>query len=267
MKNKFTTFYYNYLEINWLIIALLLLSIFGIIDIKLRIIVFPELFKNASSFENEIYNLSLAYLASFIFYYMVVFLPEKKNRRLFHAYVSKQIDDILRSTTWIVSSFIKNDNPDKYPYQLPEKKELKRLIEKSKPNDEGHMSYLLPNRQPQRIPIWQTIVDNKNEVIATINKLSIRAPQFDYRLTNMLMEIEECTLFYFIEQNGPHHIGKDLKIEAHLIIEYYSLLKKISSYTKDRYGSKSWDDMFTNDPNVIMEYEDKRREEKKNNIK
>lgn len=265
MKNKFKKFYYNYLEINWLILALFLLSLFAIIDIKLRIIVFPELFDNGSSFENEIYNLSLAYLASFIFYYIVVFLQEKKNRRLFHAYVSKQIDDILRSTTWIVSSFIKNDNPNKYPYQLPEKKELKRLIEKSKPNDDGHRGYLLPDKQFQQISIWQTIVNNKNEVVNTIDKLSIRAPQFDYRLTNMLMEIEECTLFYVIEQNGTHHFGKDLKVEADLIIKYYNLLNKISSYTKDRYGSKSWDDMFTNDPNVIKEYEDKRKEEKKNN--
>lgn len=261
MKKKIKKVYYNYLEIDWIILAILLTSIFSIIDIKLRFLVIPELFKNGSLFENDIYNLSIAYLASFVFYYLVVFLPGKRNRRLFHTYVSKQIDHLLRNTTWIVSSFIKNDNPKKYPYQLPDDENLKKLIAKSKPNDSGHRGYTQPNGQFVQITLWQTIVNNKFEVMSTIDRLSIRAPQFDNTLTNLLMEIEECTLFYSIDQNQTHYSGSSLKLLADYFIEYYSLLRKISNYTANRYGSKSWDDMFVNKSSVIEAYEAKRIEE------
>lgn len=41
----------------------------------------PSIVENSQKFESEIYNLSLAYIASFIFYYINNYLPEKKNSK------------------------------------------------------------------------------------------------------------------------------------------------------------------------------------------
>lgn len=74
----------------------LIISIFLIIWIDYIPIKLPSLVDNPEKFEFLIYNLALAYLASYVFYYINNYLPEKKNYKIIKKVVNNNVLNIIQ---------------------------------------------------------------------------------------------------------------------------------------------------------------------------
>jgi len=244
IKQTVRGFYYKYLDVKWYLFILLLLSIFIIVDIRLEFFhvskIFPEvhLFK----FKNDFYNISMAYITSFIFYYLVVFLGDKNRNEMYKMYVREQINDIFRNTSWVISDFLKNNSKD--GNQLPAYDELKKLVDKTKPSGCGSRGFLTPTGSHHHSTIWEDIINLRIYILHVIDKISLRAPSFDSKLTHYLMRIEKCTLYYILYQLETMKSFADLSFMSDAFIEYIKILDDMGEYTSKKYGSFTLKGMF-----------------------
>ena len=81
---------------------LLVISIILIIWIDYTPLKLPSLVTNPDKLEILIYNLSLAYIASYIFYYINNYLPEKKNSKIIKKIVNNNVLDIIQYTKILI---------------------------------------------------------------------------------------------------------------------------------------------------------------------
>ncbi|MER3375274.1 MAG: hypothetical protein RIM83_11615 [Allomuricauda sp.] len=73
----------------------LITSFFIIIWIDYIPIKLPSCVDHPEKFEYVVYNLALAYLASYIFYYINIYLPEKKNSKIVKRVIHNNIINII----------------------------------------------------------------------------------------------------------------------------------------------------------------------------
>ncbi|PNW26437.1 hypothetical protein [Formosa algae] len=91
----------------------LIISIFIIIWIDYIPFKLPSFVEYPEKFEYVIYNLSLAYMASYIFYYINNYLPEKKNSKIIKKVIHNNIIDIITYRKILLN--IKNTDFDENP--------------------------------------------------------------------------------------------------------------------------------------------------------
>lgn len=91
----------------------LIISIFIIIWIDYIPFKLPSFVEYPEKFEYVIYNLSLAYIASYIFYYINNYLPEKKNSKTIKKVIHNNIIDIITYRKILLN--IKNTDFDENP--------------------------------------------------------------------------------------------------------------------------------------------------------
>lgn len=219
------------------------MALFAMLDIKLRFILFPDFFGVAHIFEIDIYNLATAFIASFVFYYLVVFIPEKQKQLLYQDYVRNKINEIFRDSSWLVSQFQYNDDSKKDQFRSYDYDELKKIIDKINPGEVG--SLIINTTQGNyRLTIWENICNTKNVVMNNINMLSVRTPSFDPNLTKYLMEIEDCALFRVIHQAGMINHCANLDFISVYFIDYLKLLSKMGKYANKKYGAFLFENMF-----------------------
>ncbi|MDT0295828.1 hypothetical protein ACFQ3R_11520 [Mesonia ostreae] len=85
-----------------LLIWLLILAIVFIVLIKFVLADITEILDKGSEFGEIIYNLSLAYISSYIFYQIVVAIPQKRNEKNIHESTSFISYGIIHSGSRIV---------------------------------------------------------------------------------------------------------------------------------------------------------------------
>lgn len=74
---------------------ILIITIFIIIWIDYIPLKIPSIVENPEKFESLMYNLALAYLASYIFYYINHYLPERKNSKIIKRVIHNNILNII----------------------------------------------------------------------------------------------------------------------------------------------------------------------------
>lgn len=75
----------------------------------------PSLIENSKKFEFLIYNLSLAYIAGYMFYYINTYLPERRNSKIIKRVINNNVMFIIEKRK--ILNDLKNQNIDD-KYQL-----------------------------------------------------------------------------------------------------------------------------------------------------
>lgn len=245
MKFKFPKkmIIFRYKKIDFYLLLLLFLSIFAIIDIRLRLVEIPELFHGASVFETDIYNISIAYIASFIFYVLIEFIPQYLKRKKFAFYINRQIKEIFDVSADVVDAIVVNSSLNKSNY-LPSNAELENMLEEVGTGNSSNRGKITQ----QGIiydSVWQVIMECPPRVLYSIDRLSLRTPDFDEDLDALLMEIEECKFFIVLRQLGVNFEYNNITILSGAFNDYLDLLNKLSDYSNLKYGSVKFEKMFS----------------------
>ncbi|MBU5227867.1 hypothetical protein KQI36_14630 [Clostridium senegalense] len=72
----------------------------------------PEIFKGGENLYNLINNLSLAYIASYIFYAITIYYPNNKRKRKLHKYLFNNIVSLYKLEESLIDTILKYDEPN-----------------------------------------------------------------------------------------------------------------------------------------------------------
>lgn len=95
---------------NWLII-ILIISITIVISIDFWLINILEIVKGGFEFGKIIYALCMAYIASYIFYYVTVHIKNKRDKKNLRPYIRRNISNVLSINIGIHNSIINSAQP------------------------------------------------------------------------------------------------------------------------------------------------------------
>ncbi|RPH26710.1 MAG: hypothetical protein EHM93_19460 [Bacteroidales bacterium] len=127
------------------LIILLIISILLIILVEFTDFRLPIFVNNAAKWNLLGYNLSIAYLASFIFYFIVVHIPNEKEKEKIIPYFKVKTNCMINSAKALLK-VLKEETKTDFINTYPTRKELENLLEKVNPHQKAPMLISLPDK-------------------------------------------------------------------------------------------------------------------------
>lgn len=220
MKNL--KYYFKIKSGIWIV---LLLSIGTVLTIQFEFFEITEPFKGGYKFELIFEKLAYAFITSFIFYYLLIFLPTVKERKSFEIFVQKELRDFYLNFANIVSAFYGFDKGNIKNGQIaPDADLLKPIFEKAQSHLPGNQTDV----NMVRLTIWEQMWRMMHLFEESHKRILLRNKLYIPELADCMMKVESCTMFFMITQFGPSVKGLLMKDifepfwELHLAIEELS---------------------------------------------
>lgn len=184
-----------------------------------------------------VFNLSIGYLVSCIFYYIVVYLPEQKKRNLTMTIIGKRIDSILGYMgITIYYYFHKSGITENNNNRLQSQVEKLETIESYYKMDFSYQYIEKSTGRTVRINTGEiteimSLLDHSKRIQETINNL-FKIPvivNIEEDLIVILEEINNCQLFRTVSALEMFPVAKTPEFGKDLF-KYYLLYKKLSKY-------------------------------------
>lgn len=174
-------------KIHFLII-LLVFSIFIVLWIDFEIIPYIETTARASKLNSILESIFLTYITSFIFYYIVVYLRESRDKKNTRSYVKRKVEEINISVKEFIEELRKIDDID-FKSKYPSKTELQ---EKLKTLDLA--SYIKSNRVFP-ISYEDYFKEHAKDVQKKIDRILILLPYLDSKFVDRMNQVYDCQFF------------------------------------------------------------------------
>lgn len=163
------------------IIAAICLTI--VITIDFTAFKFHELIEGkGAKFETLIYTLSISYIASYIFYFLNVFLKEKQEQNAIFPLIASNVNSILVNNQSIIKA-LKNQQTNGSLRDLPTQSEFKELLQRVNPKQNAPMFY---KDKP-----WIYLFKNRKEsTLNNIEKIFALGKHVDDNLRVVLLKMQ-----------------------------------------------------------------------------
>lgn len=147
------------------------------------------------------YDLSVGFIVSAIFYWIVVYLPESNRKKIIHAGLKEQYDSSRRSC---ISNFLILSHSQSYPHKdaLLDQEEFRRYFKNSNEEGENRWDSVANGLQANEFYLRETIYELRmlNEEIrfvrSTLNIKDIEVYEFLGRLSRAIVRMESTTQDY-----------------------------------------------------------------------
>lgn len=204
-----------------LILSIISLLIILVIDFYLYDI--PELFIGGNKLGGLIYNLCLAYLGSFIFYFFVVHLKEKRDKMVLDPYVAEKSRTVIHSGK-IIFKYLTKISEEKLNAEYPTLNEVETMCLKINPNSNIDGWY-----ETNWLGLFRHyIIESEKGIKSMYDKVSF----LDAELVRILGDIQS-TPHYNAVNTGPksREIGNtDLSQFSKHLFQYFELIKRLEQY-------------------------------------
>jgi hypothetical protein len=211
--------------------GLLAIAITTLIIIEFILSNIPEFFNGGYKLGVIFSNLSLSYIAGFIFYFLTVHLKTEKDKRKYNEVIGRLSYQIIVSTDNMINSIINHGSGERHTYNEKLIYEACSKIEVFKSDAPLHWA---DNTQGN----WIEFLHNySSEIDKTIKKLNDRIIFIEPKHSTLLARIEDAMLLKQINGifNYPNIIpNKDLTIFATSIKLYMNLIEDLRIYN-DKY--------------------------------
>ncbi len=190
-------------------------------------------------FGRALNNLSFAYLASLLFYWIVVTIPQNRNRRNIYDDIFRTTGNIIGDCEAIISELVKHSQ-----YDPPDKKDLSQndfeiILARINPNNNS-TSVLQIN--PLTYATWlQFLWFRKNRSLDFINTIFNFMIYLESDYVKLLAKVKECHYFKSLDlYNGIPVQSQNMIFIADAIFKYYVEVnnlkifadKNLSKYSK-----------------------------------
>ena len=201
-----------------LIICLLIVIWISFIEFK-----FTELIDGkGKTFEDIIENLCLSYIAGYMFYFLNVYLVERKEKKAILPFVARNVMLLLVNNSSIISCLRGNSKIDLKNF--PTKEEFKTLLEKVNPKDNVPFFYIQKN--------WFYLFQNRQKSTNDyIDKILLSGKYIDEDLRRILLEIQSS--LYLKEDyafNSESYSKTNLSEYSIVFKNYFDLIESLSKY-------------------------------------
>lgn len=198
-----------------------------------------EIFKYGAETGNALSNLSLAYVASYIFYRIVVVEREKEIKKTIYISVIKLTNKLLFNGFYILDVLVENEKKDRNKIHKEKNKiteeEYKELCKKINPNSLSRFSEQVNELELKtNTKIESLYIQCVKLVREHIDRIFIFLPYLEDEHIKILNEIRDSKLLstdrglYFTKTN------KNFSIFENYMYDYFKLILKLENY----YNSK-----------------------------
>lgn len=189
----------------------------------------PEIFEYGSKLGKYLYDISIGYIVSYIFFFLVVFLKEENDKKQVNERVSLQCSYLIIEGYDLYSNVFNTAEEYKKHFP-PTKQEIGFACKSINPfispvgfNDKDNMP-------------WEWLLKyRRTENLKNIEKIkSLR--YIESHLFGLLSKIEDCRLFYLAVKMGfpktPQEHFKDGTFMENDLFIYFSLIKELEDYVE-----------------------------------
>ncbi|MDC5704751.1 hypothetical protein OPW13_06990 [Vibrio europaeus] len=212
-------------------LVLNLIFIVTMVFIVLNAVIFsqlPELFNGGSALLGILNDISVGYIVSYIFYFLVVHIKEVDDKKHINFYIAAKSQALVSEYKGVVSH-LKRSKDSTSHYLLPE--EFNEIFSQISPQSPSSF-FAIHGRLP-----WIEVLNGsriRSEKI--ISKIYLKMVFLDSKYVNLLSRIEESPYFKLLEPldtlKAP--IGnKDMLIWSAPFYQYSLLIKELESYCQD----------------------------------
>jgi len=198
-----------------------------------------EIFKYGAEIGNALSNLSLAYVASYIFYRIGVIEREKEIKKTIYISVIKLTNKLLFNGFYILDVLVENEKKDRNKIHKEKNKiteeEYKELCKKINPNSLSRFSEQVNELELKtNTKIESLYIQCVKLVREHIDRIFIFLPYLEDEHIKILNEIRDSKLLstdrglYFTKTN------KNFSIFENYMYDYFKLILKLENY----YNSK-----------------------------
>lgn len=214
-----------------ILLIVLIFSIFAIFWIEFEILpLIKTNYNSCSKINNLIVIISLSYISSFIFYYIVVYMKEKKDKNNSKIFVSRKINEIIKKGENLRKIIEETDNVH-FSKFVPEKDILLSKLHTIRFTDTV--------KEKRIIPItWEKLMaEHTSNIRIDIDRLFVLLPYLETNFISKLNELYDCQLFIIFHNLAPVNlIEKEIRkynvpnfrvtlVEP--LIDYFSLIDEL----------------------------------------
>lgn len=176
----------------------------------------------AEKFESLIENLCMSYLAGYIFYFLNIYLVERKEKQLILPFVSRNVINLIVNNYSIICCLRNNQKMDFDNF--PSKKEFNELLEKVNPKNKVPFYYKNEN--------WIYLFKKRQDsTLNQINRIFLSGKHIDEELRKILLEIQ-FSLYLQDNYAFNSHDFKDENLSKYSLVfyNYFQLIKDLNNY-------------------------------------
>jgi hypothetical protein len=155
---------------------------------------YAGLFKGAHALGQFFSRISLAYVTSFIFYFVVVHLKSERDKENINEYVGKKVYDILTSARLLIQPLLQKNN-SKATFRYMQKKELTELLRSIK-RDEKEAPLIIGEQNATWVQWYEYL---KKSTEDSISEIFARYNHLDTKLIKRLTRIHRSLFFLSIQ--------------------------------------------------------------------
>jgi hypothetical protein len=206
---------------NIVLWTLLLLSIVTIILVKYILADIPEKWKYGHETGEVVYDLSLAYIASWIFYIVVVTIPKNRNEKNINVHISTIVDGIVYTGNGLLHGL--SSTIDDQEKEITES-EFTALCKKIGPDSIQDLFVTVTEKYP--ITYLQHISSVRERVKTESQKLFIYISHLDPELIRLTNDVIYCQLMVHLDN---YFLDKQYRQPTfeHISYALYDFYKKI----------------------------------------
>ena len=201
------------------IIAIFSLGIILLIDLYL--IDIPEKFNKGSELGKLVYHLCLAYIGSFIFYFLVVHLKRIKDRYALEPYISKKTQTVVHSGKILIKFLLEASNYN-IKSEYPSEEELDIIC--SKINPKNNVSGWA------RTNWYQLFSHYHSKSEEAINSIYEKLPFVEPKLIRYLGEIQNNPHYYSAKIMARLTFENDQNLTSMHLYQYLKIIKELENY-------------------------------------
>ncbi|MDR3669079.1 MAG: hypothetical protein P4L35_19795 [Ignavibacteriaceae bacterium] len=214
-------------SINPLIKTIFFISLIYSFVYQFYFLKIAELFYGASEFGIIMFNLSLAFIASFIFYFIAVHIPEYKNKEKATSIVRLKIVKLINAQIEPTVQIYRNADikleKENYSEEI-----FKQVLSKLKPQNISPPLYFLNKGDCNWLEYLYYYIKLSQIVIKEIYQFM---PYLELDLLLTLDKIERCGYFEFFEvMKKATFTEPDLSVISSYYYEYIKLISELEEY-------------------------------------
>jgi hypothetical protein len=175
-----------------------LLLVVAIVSISLKIVVLddiPELFRWGAEFGDVYSRVCMAYVSSYIFYFVVVHVKREKDKENINSFINPKIHNACAQWKPQLKDLC-NAARVAVPDGVPDKAFLTNLFQQINPNS---FAPLLKDVHGNRANWLEYFAYYRARVDRFISMITDKMPFLDSKLVQLLSELSECEHFKFLE--------------------------------------------------------------------
>ncbi|MGK7389712.1 MAG: hypothetical protein ACNS60_05150 [Candidatus Cyclobacteriaceae bacterium M2_1C_046] len=175
-------------------------------------------------------TIALSYITSFIFYFIVVYIKERKDRANSKKFLERKVNEIIGGANHIRQTVEQIDDV-KFNSYIPEKNVLRNKLNKINLEDDANQNRLYP------FSYEQLFKEHSNEIRETIDRILILLPFLNSNFISLLNEIYDSGFFTVSTKMAPvGMINKKMQeinapnysiVYSDSLVEYLSLIEKL----------------------------------------